>query len=159
MSSRLYEGQRAKSGFALVTVDGRPLRPRIDICCYTPGAYAWGAAGAGAKQLALALLAHHLGDDKRALDFHLGFEDAVVRKLPTPWRLTSAELDASLSRLETVLTVATPSRLVSCRACGRIADETAAVANRGRNANAEPWLCPDCGAPVVRLPEHARRPS
>ena len=95
---KVYEGGRSLDG-AVVTVDGRKLPPRYDLKKLSPTGFEWTYVGAGPAQLALALLADHLGDDKRALELHETFLRAVVADLDNSWRLTSAEIDDALKRI------------------------------------------------------------
>lgn len=95
---KIYEGGRSLAG-AVVTVDGKPLPPRHDLKRLSRAGYEWTYEGAGPAQLALALLADHLGDDKKALEHHEAFMRAVVAELDNAWRLTSADLDEALSRM------------------------------------------------------------
>ena len=97
-----YEGRR--EGYAVtVTVDGRRLNPRLDLWNHSPTGFEWGYGGSGPAQLALAILADHLGDDRQAFDFHHRFKWAVIAELPgRGWRLTSLEIDAVLHTLQQV---------------------------------------------------------
>jgi hypothetical protein len=95
---KLYEGGRSLAG-AEVTVDGKPLPPRFDLRKLSPTGFEWTYEGAGPAQLALALLADHLGDDRRALELHERFMREVVAYLDNSWALTSAEIDEALKRL------------------------------------------------------------
>lgn len=101
-----YEGIR--QGYAVtVTVDGRRLNPRLDLWNHSPDGFEWGYGGSGPAQLALAILADHLGDDTEALNFHHRFKWAIVAELPgRGWRLTSLEIDAVLHTLREVELVA-----------------------------------------------------
>jgi hypothetical protein len=92
---KMYEGTRSLAG-ALVTVDGLPLPPRHDLKLLSKAGFEWTYEGAGPAQLALALLADHLGDDRRALVEYPRFMREVVANLDNAWRLTSADLDAAL---------------------------------------------------------------
>jgi hypothetical protein len=94
-----YEGKRL--GYAaVVTVDGRPLRLRLDLWNHSPSGFEWGYCGSGPSQLALALLADHLGDDRKALDLYQRFKWAVVAEWPyRGWTLTSEEIDQALLRI------------------------------------------------------------
>jgi hypothetical protein len=94
-----YAGRR--EGYAaLVTVDGRRLNPRLDLWNHCPSGFEWGYGGSGPAQLALAILADHLGDDRAAFDFHHRFKWAVVAELPKrQWTLTSEEIDEVLRGL------------------------------------------------------------
>ena len=51
-----YQGRRQRHA-PEVTVDGRPLDPRLDLCSHSPSGFEWGYGGSGPAQLALALLA------------------------------------------------------------------------------------------------------
>jgi len=60
-----YEGRR--EGYAvIVTVDGVPLNPRLDLYNHSPTGFEWGYGGSGPAQLALATpnaLEHLVQDD------------------------------------------------------------------------------------------------
>ena len=93
-----YEGGRSLAG-AVVTVDGAPLDPRFDLKRLSATGFEWTYEGAGPAQLALALLADHLGDDAKALALHEAFMRAVVADLDNSWELNSAEIDAALKAI------------------------------------------------------------
>lgn len=95
---KLYEGGRSLDG-AVVTVDGHPLDPRFDIHRFSAAGFEWTYVGDGPRQLALALLADHLGDAPRALALTEPFMRAVVAELDNAWRLTGAEIDQVLAEL------------------------------------------------------------
>jgi uncharacterized protein (DUF2249 family) len=95
--AKVYEGSRSLAG-ALVTVDGQPLPPRYDLKRLSPAGFEWTYEGAGPAQLALALLADHLGDDQAALREYERFMREVVANLDNAWRLTSKDIDAALGR-------------------------------------------------------------
>jgi hypothetical protein len=92
---KVYEGGRSLDG-AVVTVDGAPLDPRCDIRRFTTTGFEWTYVGDGPRQLALALLADHLGDPARALALTEPFMRKVVAELDNAWRLTGEEIDAAL---------------------------------------------------------------
>ena len=92
---KIYEGGRSLDG-AVVTVDGKPLDPRFDIKKFSAAGYEWTYEGDGPNQLALAILADHLGDPRRALELTDRFMRAVVADLDNAWRLTSEEVEAAL---------------------------------------------------------------
>ena len=96
---KTYEGRR--EGYAvLVTVNGRPLNPRLDLWNHSPTGFEWGYSGSGPAQLALAVLADHLADDRQALDIYQRFKWVVVAELPKKgWTLSSREIDQSLERI------------------------------------------------------------
>ena len=95
---KTYVGGRSLAG-AEVTVDGRALDPRFDLKRLSPAGFEWTYEGAGPAQLALALLADHLGDDARALALYQPFMRAVVADLDNSWELTSADIDAALAAI------------------------------------------------------------
>ena len=95
---KTYAGERSLAG-ALVTVDGAPLPPRHDLKAFSRAGFEWTYEGAGPQQLALALLADHLGDGPRALALSKPFMAAVVAHLDNAWVLTSAEIAAALEAL------------------------------------------------------------
>ena len=92
---KIYEGGRSLDG-AVVTVDGKPLNPRYDLKRYSPAGFEWTYEGDGPRQLALALLADHLNDDRRALALTEAFMRAVVSELDNAWRMTGDEIEAAL---------------------------------------------------------------
>jgi hypothetical protein len=96
---RHYSGRR--EGYAvIVTVDGRPLNPRLDLWNHSPTGFEWGYCGSGPAQLALGILADHCRDDERALNFYQRYKWAVIAELPyREWILTSAEIEATLRTL------------------------------------------------------------
>ncbi|HXT10548.1 MAG TPA: DUF6166 domain-containing protein [Candidatus Angelobacter sp.] len=95
----LYAGNRTKAG-AMVVVDGEILELRLDLRNHSPTGFDWGYHGSGAAQLALAILAHHLGGDEEALNLYQRFKWAVIAELPKHrWLLTSREIDAALQRI------------------------------------------------------------
>jgi hypothetical protein len=92
---KVYEGGRSLDG-AVVTVDGKPLNPRFDLKKFSAMGFEWTYEGDGPRQLALALLADHLGDDQKALALTETFMREVVSVLDNAWRMTSDEIDAAL---------------------------------------------------------------
>jgi len=95
---KVYEGGRSLDG-AVVTVDGKRLPPRFDLKKLSPAGFEWTYEGAGPAQLALALLADHLGDDAKALALYEPFMRAIVAELDNAWRLTSSDIDQALGTL------------------------------------------------------------
>ena len=96
---KVYEGGRSLDG-AVVTVDGAPLDPRFDIRRFSPAGFEWTYIGDGPRQLALALLADHLGGERRALALTEDFMRTVVAELDNAWRMTSDEIAAAISQFE-----------------------------------------------------------
>lgn len=92
---KTYRGDRTIDGIA-VTVDGAPLDARTDIARLSSDGFEWSYEGAAPAQLALALLADHLGDDARALRLHGDFMRDVVANFANEWEMTSADIAAAL---------------------------------------------------------------
>jgi hypothetical protein len=94
-----YEGLR-KFRRTKVTVDGHPLRARLDLRSHSPAEFEWGYGGSGPAQLALAILADHLGNDEDALNLYQRFKWVVVAEFPhCSWTLTGSEIDQALQVL------------------------------------------------------------
>ena len=91
-----YSGQRTIDGI-VVTVDGRPLDARFDIEVYDDKGFEWGYEGSAPRQLALAILADHLGDADRARNAVDAFTSNVIANLDNDWTLDSTAIDAALS--------------------------------------------------------------
>jgi len=85
----------------LVTVDGHPLNPRLDLWSHSPTGFEWGYLGSGPAQLALALLADHLNDDEEAVRLHQEFKQVVVANLDRrSWRLTGEQIQRIVNALK-----------------------------------------------------------
>ena len=83
-----------------MTVNGRPLDPRLDLWNHSPTGFEWGYPGSGPAQLALALLADHLGDHSEAVNLHQDFKRAVIATLPyRGWTLSSEQIREALRAL------------------------------------------------------------
>jgi len=97
---KTYRGTR--EGHAVdVTVTGRPLNPRLDLWNHSPTGFEWGYGGSGPAQLALAILADHLGDNDEALNLYQEFKRNVVAGLAyRGWTLTSQQVEAALRELK-----------------------------------------------------------
>ena len=96
---KFYRGGRSLDG-AVVTVDDAPLDPRYDLRQLSATGFEWTYEGAGPAQLALALLADHLGDGARALALYEPFMRHLVAELDNSWELSSADIDAALAELK-----------------------------------------------------------
>ena len=94
-----YKGVR-QGHAVIVTVDGRRLNPRLDLWNHSPTGFEWGYGGSGPAQLALAILADHLGDDEQAFNFHHRFKWKVIAELPgRGWTITSEDIELVLQSL------------------------------------------------------------
>lgn len=78
-----------------------PLNPRLDLRTHSPTGFAWGYSGSGPAQLALALLADYLGDD-RAQELYQDFKWKVIVALPGSkgWTLNEGQIDAALNSID-----------------------------------------------------------
>ena len=96
---KTYEGCR--KGYAvIVTVDGRRLDPRLDLYNHSPSGFEWGYGGSGPAQLALAILADHLSNDREALDLYQRFKWKIIVGLPRRrWMLTSLIIEQVLQNI------------------------------------------------------------
>ncbi|HQS07694.1 MAG: hypothetical protein B7Y12_10935 [Rhizobiales bacterium 24-66-13] len=92
---KTYRGDRTIDGVQ-VTVDDAPLPVREDIAVLSRDGFEWSYEGEAPAQLALALLADHLCDPKRALALHRGFMREVVANFANEWEMTSDDIDAAL---------------------------------------------------------------
>lgn len=95
---RTYSGSRTIDGIK-VLVEGQPLDERTDLKKFTNNGFEWTYQGVEPAQLALALLADHLGDDRKALALCQGFMREVVANLENDWELTGKDIDAALDRV------------------------------------------------------------
>ena len=93
---KMYSGARTIDGIQ-VTVDGQPLDERVDIHQFTDGGFEWSYEGDAPQQLALALLADHLDDNKQALALCSRFTRQVISNLDNEWVLSSADIDTALN--------------------------------------------------------------
>ena len=95
---KTYAGDRTIDGI-LVTVDDRPLDQRLDLRRYSGNGFEWTYEGAESRQLALAILADHLGDAERALALAEPFMREVVANFDNTWEMTSGDVDAAIEAL------------------------------------------------------------
>ena len=94
---KTYSGDRTIDGIK-VTVDGQPLDERYDIKQFTDLGFEWTYEGNSPQQLALAILADHLGDNKKALELSGYFMKVIIAELDNEWELTGVDIDEALSR-------------------------------------------------------------
>ena len=94
--NQVYRGDRTIDGI-MVTVDGEPLDERYDIHQFTALGFEWTYLGDSPQQLALAMLAHHLGDDQKALELSGSFMREIIANLDNEWEMTSSDIDAALA--------------------------------------------------------------
>jgi hypothetical protein len=95
-----YKGVR-EAFSRTVTVDGRPLDPRLDLCNLSAEGFDWGNDSVASAQLALAILADHAGDETARRLFE-DFNLAVIARLPPKrWTLSRGDIDHALAVIET----------------------------------------------------------
>lgn len=89
---KTYRGVRGQQG-CVVTVDGQPLDPRLDLRQHSPGDFEWGYEGSAPWQLGLAILADFLGDDAKAMEQYQLFTETVIAELGgNEWMLTEQDI-------------------------------------------------------------------
>lgn len=91
-----YNGKRTIDGI-VVTVDGTPLNERFDIRVFDDKGFEWSYEGSAPRQLALAILADHLGDADMASKKVESFMKSVIANLDNDWELTSSDIDEALT--------------------------------------------------------------
>lgn len=94
-----YTGARTIDGIQ-VLADGAPLDSRTDLKRFTDRGFEWTYEGDEPSQLSLALLAHHLDDDAKALSHCAAFMRQVVANLDNDWELTGTEIDNALAEID-----------------------------------------------------------
>lgn len=103
-----YHGRIIASGAApkIEVVDhgkSTPLPARDDLIDLRAEPFDWGDRAAGSTKLALALCAHALADDQRAVRVHERFRDEVVSIMADDrWVLTKAGIAAVVDTIERV---------------------------------------------------------
>ena len=103
-SRKVYAGRRSPQGCVVWVIDGngerKPLNPRRALRNHSPTGFEWGYGGSGPAQLALAILAEHLGDDHAALNLYQAFKWACIAQIrDSSWALSGEEVDNCLARL------------------------------------------------------------
>lgn len=100
---KTYTGERGIRGIQ-VLIDGETsLPPRYDLKKVSNNGFEWTYEGDEPAQLALALLADHLGDDARALRYYDAFMREVVAYFENDWCITSDEIDHVLAGLDATI--------------------------------------------------------
>ncbi len=97
---KTYTGSRTIDGIQ-VLVDGTSLDERHDLKKFTKNGFEWTYEGAEPSQLALALLADHLGDGSRAIELCGPFMRRVIANLENDWVMTGQDIDEALKEIQT----------------------------------------------------------
>lgn len=100
MYMKAYEGRRTIDGLT-VTVNGEDLNDRQEVKPFSVAGIEWGYVGDAPKQLALALLCDHLGDNQAAIEKSETFMRDVVAVLDNDWTLSSDDIQAALDKQQT----------------------------------------------------------
>ena len=95
---KTYQGDRTIDGI-VVTVDGAPLDPRLDVRSFTLNGFEWTFEGDESRQLALAILVDHLGDGAEALALSEGFMREVVANFDNTWEMTGDDVAEAVAAL------------------------------------------------------------
>jgi hypothetical protein len=94
-----YLGDRTIDGVK-VTVDGAPLDACVNVREYSKNGFEWSYEGPEPRQLALALLIDHLGDNAAAMAAVEPFMRTVVANFGNEWEMSSADIDLALTALD-----------------------------------------------------------
>jgi hypothetical protein len=72
----------------------------MDLETFSVNGFEWTYEGDESRQLALAILAHHLDDEARARALVDGFMRAVVANFDNTWEMSSDDVDAAIAAIE-----------------------------------------------------------
>jgi hypothetical protein len=95
---KTYEGKRTIDGL-VVTVDGQRLDEHYEVKCFSKYGFEWTYEGASPQQLALAILADHLGENERAISLSQPFMQQIIANLDNDWTLSTDEIDSALRKI------------------------------------------------------------
>ena len=98
------EPTRHTSAAAVTVTDGkgtRMLPQRQDLYNHSPDGFEWGYHGSGPAQLALAVCAEVLQDDRRALSVYQDVKAALIATIvDDDWVITEEQVRAEVERIE-----------------------------------------------------------
>ncbi len=100
-----YHGIRTENGPSIVVEEEQEqchgLDPRHDLRTHSVAGFDWACSESGSAQLALALAADVLADDKRALKVYQRLNARLIQRLPEEeWMLTESEIRQHIAALE-----------------------------------------------------------
>lgn len=103
-------GEPDALGDTRVTVNGKPLRIRLDLRNHSPTGFEWGYSGSGPAQLALAICADLVGD-KRALAIYMEVKSQLIARIDAPtWTLTAEVIERVIAEAEALEKIRTGLR-------------------------------------------------
>jgi len=80
-------------GVTAVTVNNKPLDPRLDVFKISDGAFGWGSGSNEAVQLAFAILLDSLGDENSAKELCYSFRSQVLSTFGSDmWTITRTDV-------------------------------------------------------------------
>jgi Family of unknown function (DUF6166) len=99
---RNEEGEELR-GQIVVTADGQPLDPRLDLLNKSPDGFEWGYQGSGPAQLAFAILMHEFQVESFAVMLFQDFKSACIAPLKRDyWDISTEQIQAFLGELSAV---------------------------------------------------------
>jgi hypothetical protein len=100
---KLYYSRWTDHGAGVFVEDGNEVRildPRYDLRIHSTSGFEWGSTRPGSAQLALALAADVLGDDRRAESVCHALRSQLVESLPKDeWMLTEQEIRRAIDTI------------------------------------------------------------
>lgn len=93
-----YTGDRTIDGVQ-VLADGTKLEERREVQAFSANGFEWSYEGPEPRQLALALLLHHLGEPSLALPLVEPFMKSVVANFDNEWEMTSADMETAIKAI------------------------------------------------------------
>lgn len=102
---RIFHGRRTDAG-VVVRIESGPgsssdLDPRLDLRNHSPTGFEFGYGESGPAQLALAICASVLGDDRRAERVYQAFKARAIAPIRADeWWLDEAAVRAEIERIE-----------------------------------------------------------
>ena len=103
MTGRSYRAFREGNRCTVSIFDGiktTALPQRQGLINHSPDGFGWGYGGSGPSQLALAMCADALGDDREAVRVYQAFKNAFVAlQTGDEWEVSAAEVRAIIHRL------------------------------------------------------------
>ncbi|MFC1673170.1 DUF6166 domain-containing protein [Pseudomonadota bacterium] len=91
----IYTGKRVGEVIT-VTVDGTVLEPRLDLRVLSEDGFEWGYVGSGPYQLALAILAHQMGDETALGNYRSYCENVIARLGEDTWVIRGDQVTAAM---------------------------------------------------------------